>query len=134
MPLAIPSGRMGVVRLKRVLLLEDNPDTNEALVGFLTLAGFDVVPAYDGAEALALLRDGLRPDVIVFDLAMPVMDGYTFRATQLADPALADIPAIVFSALRPDPLPNAAAFVRKASDPTMLLNAVAAATNRSNAS
>jgi CheY-like chemotaxis protein len=114
-------------RLKRLLLVEDNPDTREALVRFFVLSGFDVVDACDGEEALLLLRGGLRPSVIVLDLAMPIMDGYAFREAQLADPALADIPVVVFSAMRPDPLPSAVTFVRKAADPGVLLSAVASA-------
>ena len=90
----------------------------------LTLRGYRVVAAYDGAEALALLRDGLRPAVVVLDLAMPIMDGYAFREAQEADSAIAHIPVIVFSALRPSRLPTATAYVRK-SDPEGLLDRLA---------
>ena len=52
------------------------------------------------------------------------MDGYAFRPVQQADPAIADIPVIVFSALRPDPLPSAAAFVQKSGNSRLLLDAI----------
>jgi len=63
--------------------------------------------------------------VIVLDLAMPRMESYDFRAVQQADPSIADIPLVVFSSLRPDPLPSTAAFVRKSGDPRLLLDAIA---------
>ena len=65
---------------------------------FLHHEGFTVVPAPNGADALNTLRTGFRPNVIVLDIMMPVMDGWDFRAAQLADPSLRDIPVIVISA------------------------------------
>jgi CheY-like chemotaxis protein len=52
--------------------------------------------ACNGAEALALARQH-QPSVILLDLAMPVMDGFAFRAEQLLDPSLACIPVICIS-------------------------------------
>ena len=43
-----------------------------------------------------------KPDVILLDLMMPVMNGWEFRRAQLADPALANIPVVVLSASAPD--------------------------------
>ncbi len=85
------------VDLHRVLLVEDNQDAREALARQLELAGFDVVEASDGAEALLRLRSGLEPCVIVLDLLMPGVDGYRFREEQLRDPVLAAIPVIAVS-------------------------------------
>jgi CheY-like chemotaxis protein len=56
------------------------------------------VCAANGAEALSLRRSGLAADVILLDVLMPLMDGWDFRATQLADPALREIPIVVISA------------------------------------
>src|SRR5690606_15758417 len=61
--------------------------------------GYDVATAGNGADALAQLRAGLVPQLIILDLTMPVMDGWEFRNHQLADPALRDIPTIVYSAV-----------------------------------
>ena len=82
-----------------VLLVEDDTDIREAVGEVLTDHGYRVVTAGHGAAALERLRDGTRPDVILLDLMMPVMDGATFRATQKADPALAGIPVVVMTAL-----------------------------------
>jgi len=65
---------------------------------FLESEGFSVVPASNGLEALNRLRSGLRVDAIVLDVMMPMMDGWDFRAEQLADPSLRDTPVVVISA------------------------------------
>lgn len=82
----------------RVLIVEDNPDAR----GMLTLAceveGYTVHQAADGRQALDRLEAGARPDVILLDLAMPVMDGWQFRAAQKARQEWADIPVVVVSA------------------------------------
>ena len=54
-----------------VLVVEDNPDVREIIVAVLTDRGFAVTEAQDGQAALTLLDDGLRPDALVTDLAMP---------------------------------------------------------------
>lgn len=80
-----------------ILLVEDNEDISTALERFLGLHGFDVATAFDGQQALDRLRAGLAPCLILLDVMMPRKDGKAFRAEQLADPALASIPVIVFS-------------------------------------
>jgi len=80
-----------------VLLVEDNPDSNAALELFLRSHGYDVMTAFDGEQAIERLRAGPRPSVVLLDVMMPGKDGNAFRREQLADPALASIPVIVFS-------------------------------------
>src|SRR5687768_7389253 len=82
-----------------VLLVEDDSDIRETVGEVLGDHGYRVVTAGHGADALAQLRDGARPDVILLDLMMPVMDGAAFRSEQKADPELAAIPVIVMTAL-----------------------------------
>jgi len=67
----------------------------------LTLEGFSVETASNGREALRYLEgeDGGRPNLILLDLMMPVMDGWEFRRRQLADTRSAEIPVVVLSAL-----------------------------------
>jgi len=81
-----------------VLLVDDDQAILDGVGEFLGEEGFEVVAAGNGAEALARLRAGFRADVILLDVMMPVMDGWDFRAAQLADPALREIPVIVISA------------------------------------
>lgn len=83
---------------RRVLIVEDNSATREALALILEGSGYMVLTAPHGRAALDQLRNGQRPDLILLDLMMPVMDGWQFRAAQRSDAALADIPVIVCSA------------------------------------
>src|SRR5437868_3666066 len=60
---------------KRVLVVDDEEDVRQFIRLMLEEAGYDVVTAVDGAQALALI-DASPPDVVVLDLMMPVMDGW----------------------------------------------------------
>jgi len=81
-----------------ILVVDDDPGQRAAVRFLLESAGYEVATASHGADALAQLRGGLRPALILLDLAMPVMDGAQFRAIQSADPQLAGIPVIILSA------------------------------------
>ncbi|HEY5089259.1 MAG TPA: response regulator [Polyangia bacterium] len=82
----------------RVLIVDDDRDIRELLGDLLADEGFAVEAAWNGETALARLKDGFHPDVIVLDIMMPVMDGLTFRALQRSHPALADIPVVGLTA------------------------------------
>lgn len=82
-----------------VLVVDDNLDTADAIATLLRLNGNVVRLAHDGEEAIATLRAGLRPCLILLDVHMPRMDGIGFRRRQQADPALRDFPVAVMSAL-----------------------------------
>jgi CheY-like chemotaxis protein len=60
-------------------------------------AGFTVRTALDGRQALEVMRREPDPALVILDLAMPVMNGWGFRAEQAKDPALASVPVIVLS-------------------------------------
>lgn len=78
-----------------VLVVEDDQSLREALADALELDGHVVAMAANGREALRAIGQR-RPDVILLDLAMPVMDGWEFRRLQRQiDPA---IPVVVVSA------------------------------------
>ncbi len=83
-----------------LLVVEDDPDVREALAGVLHDAGYLTSWANDGGAAIAALRCGPRPAAILLDLMMPGMDGFDFRVVQRSDPAIADIPIILLSAVR----------------------------------
>src|SRR6476619_4917232 len=86
------------VTLPRLLLVEDDVPVRDSLREALQEEGFRVVTAANGRDALAVLRRGPRPDAILLDLMLPVMDGWDFRQEQLRDPALSDIPTFVVTA------------------------------------
>src|ERR1700741_1107945 len=82
-----------------VLIVEDDHDIREVMRLLLESEGHAVVTAANGEEALLALRSGLRPCLILLDLMMPKMDGFGFRREQLADPAKASIPVVLFSGM-----------------------------------
>lgn len=81
-----------------ILVVEDDPDLLEAISGALESEGFGVGRARHGLEALGHLRAGHRPQVILLDLMMPIMNGWQFRHEQRQDSELAKIPVVVVSA------------------------------------
>ncbi len=116
--------------LKPVLVVEDDTDIRDALVGLLRDEGYPVHEASNGAEGLAFLRHRDRPGLVVLDLMMPVMNGWEFRAAQIAEPSWATIPVVVISADASAPERVAAlgveAFLRKPIDLERLLEIVRA--------
>jgi CheY-like chemotaxis protein len=83
---------------KYILIVDDDDDIRLALAEVLEDEGYQVKTAANGSEALAVLRSSESPCMILLDLMMPVMDGWTFREHQLKDAALAEIPVYVISA------------------------------------
>lgn len=85
-----------VVPKKLVLVVEDDAEVRETLCEFLEGEGYEIDSAADGAEALARAHI-MRPDAIVLDLMMPVMDGVQLMEALSDEPTLADIPIFVVS-------------------------------------
>jgi two-component system response regulator MprA len=83
----------------RILVVEDDPAVRQVLVDSLRFEEYDVREAPDGRAALDVL-DGWRPDLILLDLMMPRMDGWQFRAAQLARADARDVPVVIVSAAR----------------------------------
>jgi CheY-like chemotaxis protein len=84
-------------RKARILVVEDHDSARAALNKLLSFSGYDVTEAPNGSDALAQLAAGPRPDLIVLDLMMPVMDGWEFMKRQRRDWHLCTIPTIVVS-------------------------------------
>jgi CheY-like chemotaxis protein len=81
-----------------VLIVEDEPDTLDAVAELLEGEGLRARKARHGEEALALLRAGLRPALILLDVKMPVMDGAEFLRRIGADGKLSGIPIAILTA------------------------------------
>lgn len=99
---------------KTVLVVDDEFAIVDVLTALLSDDGFRVVTAANGQQGLARIAEG-RPDVIVLDLMMPVMDGHAMLEALDADPALRDIPVILVSAVpsRATPLTEGREFLQK---------------------
>ncbi len=80
-----------------VLVVEDDVASREMLVRVLRKEGFDVAEAENGSVALERIAEQ-KPELILLDLMMPVMDGFEFLSIVAAEPQLADIPIIVVTA------------------------------------
>ncbi len=81
----------------RVLLVEDNELNRDMLIRRLTRAGLQVVPAGDGQEALDKMRSE-QPDVVLMDMNLPVMDGWTACRNARQDDSIRQIPIIALTA------------------------------------
>ncbi len=82
-----------------VLIVDDNRSVSEPLADVLVEEGYMAICLDNGREALHYLRTAPSlPSLILLDLMMPVMDGWTFRSTQLSDPRLNPIPIAVMTA------------------------------------
>ena len=90
----------------RVLVVEDEADLRELLGRWLETKGYEVMEAADGEEAIALLEAGADPDVILLDLTMPRMDGWTFLEWLRASPRHRDRRVLVASAFARDAPPK----------------------------
>ena len=109
-----------------VLIVDDDQSIREALADLLADEGYDVEVAGDGQRALEICRSAPAPDLILLDLAMPVMDGLEFARVQATDPSISQIPVCVMTASGPevDLPPEAAAVLRKPLDLDELLAAI----------
>jgi CheY-like chemotaxis protein len=79
-----------------VLVTEDVTDARELFQIFLESEGFDVVTAANGREAVQRAQE-LSPDVVVMDLSMPVMDGFSATEELKNDARTRDIPVVALS-------------------------------------
>jgi signal transduction histidine kinase len=82
----------------RILIVEDDRQILSIVSLLLEDEGYEVLTASDGKQALARLREGPPPDLIILDLMLPTLDGWEFRTIQRADPSLANIPVLAVSA------------------------------------
>lgn len=117
----------------KVLLVEDNPVTLEALTAYLRDKGHEVITSGNGLGALVSL-EAFHPDVVVCDHVMPALDGLAVLKHVREDPKLNDLPVVLITALADGPeldgLVNAMTrsspvrLLRKPFDPPSLLHAI----------
>ncbi len=114
----------------RVLVVDDRADNLYLLRSLLQGHGYEVDEARHGAEALAKAHQH-RPDLVVSDLLMPVMDGYTLLRRWKADEALREVPFVVYTATYTDPKDEqlalemgADAFIVKPAEPDAFLQRI----------
>jgi CheY-like chemotaxis protein len=80
-----------------VLVVEDDAESAELIETILRGEGCEVVHARDGATALEDARELPRPDLVILDLELPIMDGRAFLDAMRADPTSSGIPVVVVS-------------------------------------
>jgi two-component system cell cycle response regulator DivK len=78
---------------KRILVVEDTEDNRRILRDLLTAAGYDLIEATDGAAGVAMAQQH-KPDLVLMDIQLPVIDGYEATRRIKADPALTHIPIV----------------------------------------
>ena len=81
-----------------ILLVEDNELNREVLVRRLTKAGFTVAIAVNGQDAVEKAH-AAPPDLVLMDMNLPVMDGFTATRILKSDPATRAVPVIALTAL-----------------------------------
>jgi two-component system cell cycle response regulator DivK len=79
---------------KRILVAEDHEDNRQILRDLLASGGFDMIEANDGERAVSAAEES-RPDLILMDIQLPVIDGYEATRRIKANPALKAIPIIM---------------------------------------
>jgi len=81
----------------RILIVEDNDDNMVLVRDVLTSRGYTVIEAVDGQQGLDLAQSE-RPDLIIMDLSLPLVDGWTVVRQLKADPELRRIPVVALTA------------------------------------
>jgi CheY-like chemotaxis protein len=82
---------------KKILVVEDNRDTVDMLKAILEKAGYTVETAFNGEEGYRKAQAFL-PDIILLDIMMPIMDGFTMNQHLKQNPQTKEIPVIIASA------------------------------------
>ncbi|MGH2734735.1 MAG: hybrid sensor histidine kinase/response regulator [Actinomycetota bacterium] len=113
----------------KVLIVEDEPDMRFLLKVLLEGTGYDVLEAHHGAAAIGRARDS-RPDLVITDIMMPVMNGRELIEHLRSDPELVEIPILVVSSNSRPHVPGADAAIAKPFLPEEVLDAVRALLER----
>src|SRR5258708_4098124 len=116
--------------MRKALIVDDIKENLYLLQTLLTAKGYETALASNGAEALKIAA-AAKPDLIITDVLMPVMDGFTLCRTCRTTPELIDIPIVVYTATYTDPEDEALAlnqgadlFLIKPLDVQVLIDAI----------
>lgn len=82
----------------RALVVDDDPVSRQVICNHLTLQNYQIIAASDGFKAVQLIRDGLRPDIILLDVMMPGMTGYEVCRTVRETYSANELPIIMLTA------------------------------------
>jgi len=82
---------------KRIIIVEDEPDTIEMFAEMMRLSGYSVLKSYGGPPAMELISEE-KPDVVVLDIMMPEVSGMDVLDHMRNDPELKEIPVVIVSA------------------------------------
>jgi len=85
--------------MKKILIIEDDSDFRELMKNRLSYSGFEVYEAENGVEGLKKVKE-ISPDLILLDIKMPEMDGYSLIKELKANSQTASIPIIVVTAYK----------------------------------
>lgn len=83
--------------MANILIIEDEKAVQENIVDILELSGYNVVVANNGKQGFVLTKT-IKPDLIITDLMMPILDGFEFIRQVKQDKYLSQIPIIIISA------------------------------------
>jgi len=86
-----------MTELKKIVVIEDEPDTAEMFAEMMRLSGYQVVKSFGGSRAIKLIAEE-KPAAVVLDLMMPDLSGLDVIRYMRRDPRLAQIPVVVVSA------------------------------------
>lgn len=92
-----PGGAVARRTRPLILIAEDQADLRQLYVQELTMSGFDVIEAENGADAISHTADR-TPDVVLMDLSLPIMDGWEATRRLKADARTAHIPVVALTA------------------------------------
>jgi len=117
--------------MSKVMVVDDERDVVELITFILSKEGYEVVQAFNGREALERVgllpfdEPAIKPDLMVLDIMMPDIDGYTVQSKMLEDESTRSIPILILTAKGQmkelfGMASNVAAYVEKPFDPKML--------------
>jgi CheY-like chemotaxis protein len=83
--------------MKKILVAEDNPASNELIIEVLSGRGYELIAAYDGREALEKIEE-TEPDLVLLDIQLPILDGFAVLSRLRQNPRFAHLRVVAVTA------------------------------------